>query len=82
MHVPRRYVSVSFTFHAFILVAPAVKAEIEASGLENKEELYGSYLNKASRKSHTEAREIAAELLGRPVFWDCDGQANDFHFST
>jgi isocitrate lyase len=66
----------------FIFVAPAVKAEVEASGLENREELYELYLNKAYGKSHTEAREIAAELLGKSVFWDCDGQANDFYFPT
>ncbi|KAJ7292814.1 isocitrate lyase [Mycena rebaudengoi] len=50
----------------------AVKAEIIESSLPDKDGAYKSYLDSVAGKSNFEAREIAAEILGKPVFWDWD----------
>ncbi|KAJ7070569.1 isocitrate lyase [Mycena amicta] len=50
----------------------AVEAAIKESSIGDKEAAYKSYLAAVSGKAHSEAREIAADILGTPVYWDCD----------
>ncbi|KAJ7146250.1 isocitrate lyase [Mycena epipterygia] len=44
----------------------------QSSSIENKDAAYKSYLTAVDGKSNSEAREIAADILGKPVFWDWD----------
>nr|GAT55607.1 predicted protein [Mycena chlorophos] len=50
----------------------AVEAAIKQSSVNDKGSAYKAYTEAASGKSHSEAREIAADILGAPVYWDCD----------
>ncbi|KAF7337673.1 Isocitrate lyase [Mycena sanguinolenta] len=52
--------------------AKAVEAAIGQSAVENKEKAYESYLAAVEGKSISEAREVATDILGKPVYWDCD----------
>ena len=54
------------------MVATAVKEAIHKSSIPDKVTAYDSYSVAVSGKSHTEARAVAADILGQPVFWDCD----------
>jgi isocitrate lyase len=42
------------------------------SSLKDKADVYEIYLNAVDGKSNNQAREIAADMIGEPVFWDCD----------
>lgn len=48
------------------------KAIHNKDSIKGKDAVYGSYLAAVDGKSNNEAREIAADILGEPVFWDCD----------
>ncbi|KAF7302970.1 Isocitrate lyase [Mycena kentingensis (nom. inval.)] len=51
----------------------AVEAAIgQSSTIGDKEAAFKSYLSAAAGKSYYEAREIATDILGTPVYWDCD----------
>ena len=50
----------------------AVETAIKQSSIGDKDAAYKSYLAAAAGKSHSEARDIAADILGQPVYWDCD----------
>jgi len=50
----------------------AVDTAIKQSSIGDKDAAYKSYLAAAAGKSHYEARDIAADILGQPVYWDCD----------
>ncbi|KAG6851376.1 hypothetical protein H0H93_005774 [Arthromyces matolae] len=58
--------------HDMVTFDEAVKVAIDNSSITNKEEAYNSYLSAVSGKSNSEARTAAADILGQPVFWDCD----------
>lgn len=50
----------------------AVETAIAQSSIEDKDAAYKSFLAAVEGKSNSEAREIATEILGKPVFWDWD----------
>ena len=55
-----------------MMVVTAVEEAIRKSSILDKATAYNSYSVDVSGKSHTEARAVAADILGQPVFWDCD----------
>ncbi|KAJ7269246.1 isocitrate lyase [Mycena haematopus] len=58
--------------HPLCTFNQAVEVAIGQSAVENKDAAYKSYLTAVEGKSTTEAREVAADILGNPVYWDCD----------
>ncbi|KAI0964363.1 hypothetical protein AcW1_001199 [Taiwanofungus camphoratus] len=50
----------------------AVKQAIERSSVPHKEQAYATYLAAVEGKSNTEARDVARDILGAPVYWDWD----------
>ncbi|KAJ7044949.1 isocitrate lyase [Mycena alexandri] len=58
--------------HPLCTFNQAVEAAIAKSSVENKDAAYKSYLAAVEGKSNSEAREIATDILGEPVFWDWD----------
>ncbi|KAJ6520327.1 isocitrate lyase [Mycena sanguinolenta] len=58
--------------HPLCTFNQAVEAAIGQSGVENKEKAYEGYLSAVEGKSIHEAREVATDILGKPVYWDCD----------
>ncbi|KAF5384915.1 hypothetical protein D9615_001129 [Tricholomella constricta] len=58
--------------HEMMTFDQAVQKAVEKSSIGNKEEAYKSYLTAVAGKSNNQARAIAADILGEPVFWDCD----------
>ncbi|KAG6813984.1 hypothetical protein H0H92_004477 [Tricholoma furcatifolium] len=58
--------------HDMVTFHQAVEQAINASSLANKTEAYESYLSKVSGQSNTHARAVAEQILGSPVFWDCE----------
>ena len=55
----------------------AVEQAINSSTLNDKPSAYKDYLAAVKGKSNNEARDIARDILGQNVFWDCD---RTFHF--
>lgn len=55
-----------------IFLLTAVESEIKSSLIADKESAYKGYLSSVSGKSNSEAREIAEDILGKPIFWDWD----------
>ncbi|KAJ7150208.1 isocitrate lyase [Mycena filopes] len=60
------------TEHPLCTFDQAVEAAIAKSTLENKDSAYKAYLTAVEGKSNSEAREVATDILGEPVFWDWD----------
>ncbi|KAG5715710.1 hypothetical protein E4T56_gene161 [Termitomyces sp. T112] len=58
--------------HDMVTFNQAVKQAIDGSNITNKTETYNSYLSAVDGQSNNVARTIAADILGQPVFWDCD----------
>ncbi|ESK92168.1 isocitrate lyase [Moniliophthora roreri MCA 2997] len=58
--------------HHLVTFNQAVEAAIKNSTINDKEAAYKAYLTAASGKSTVDAREIAKDILGASVFWDCD----------
>jgi len=50
----------------------AVKRAIDSSNISDKTAAYEGYIKVASGKSNSEARIVAQDILGEPVFWDWD----------
>ena len=50
----------------------AVGRAIDASSIYGKKAAYDGYLKAVSGKSNSEARIVAQDILGEPVFWDWD----------
>ncbi|KAF5352700.1 hypothetical protein D9756_005854 [Leucocoprinus leucothites] len=51
----------------------AVEKAIEGKdSIKDKAAAFKAYLAAVDGKSNTEARDIAADIVGGPVFWDCD----------
>lgn len=50
----------------------AVKAAIDKSDIGDKETAYKGYLSAVEGKSNSDARDIAEDILGAPVFWNWD----------
>ena len=50
----------------------AVRRAIDASNISNKDGAYEGYLKAVSGRSNSEAKVIAQDILGVPVFWDWD----------
>lgn len=59
----------SETYHLRIAVEKAIQNK---SSIKNKAGAYQTYLTAVDGKSNNEAREIAADMVGEPIFWDCD----------
>lgn len=45
---------------------------IKKSKIVDKTGAYRKYLSTVTGKSNGEAREVAADILGENVYWDCD----------
>ncbi|KAH8835636.1 isocitrate lyase [Flagelloscypha sp. PMI_526] len=58
--------------HVLCTFNEAVEKAIQESPIEDKGVAYQSYLDAVAGKSNGQARAIAAEILGKPVFWDWD----------
>ncbi|KAJ7361206.1 isocitrate lyase [Mycena albidolilacea] len=58
--------------HPLCTFNQAVEATIGKSSIENKDAAYKSYLAAVEGKSTSEAREVATDILGEAVYWDCD----------
>ncbi|EEB95168.1 hypothetical protein MPER_05906, partial [Moniliophthora perniciosa FA553] len=58
--------------HHLVTFNQAVEAAIKDSTISDKEAAYKAYLTAASGRSTVDAREIAKDILGASVFWDCD----------
>ncbi|KAJ6465061.1 isocitrate lyase [Mycena vitilis] len=58
--------------HPLCTFNQAVEAAIAKSSIEDKDAAYKSYLVAVEGKSNPEARDIATDILGKPVFWDWD----------
>lgn len=57
--------------HPMCTFNEAVKAAIDqSSSISNKDTTYKEYLTAVDGKSNTDARDIAKDILGKPVFWD------------
>lgn len=71
---------------ALILILPYCKAVQRAvqnkASINDKDAAYEAYLAAVQGKSNNEAREIAADILGQPVFWDCDRRSRAYQFSS
>jgi len=50
----------------------AVEQAIQRSMIGDKDAAFKSYLAAVDGKSNNEARDVAADILGERVFWDCD----------
>ena len=50
----------------------AVKHAIQRSSIADKDGVYQHYLSAVEGKSNSDARDIAADILGERVFWDWD----------
>ncbi|KAG6846049.1 hypothetical protein H0H87_006413 [Tephrocybe sp. NHM501043] len=61
--------------HDMITFNQAVKQAIDKSSIANKADAYSSYLSVVDGKSNSEARAVAADILGEPVFWDWDRES-------
>ena len=53
----------------------AVRRAIDASNISEKTAAYEGYLEAVSGKSNSEARIVAQDILGEPVFWDWDRES-------
>jgi len=58
--------------HPLCTFNQAVETAIKQSSIENKDAAYKSYLAAVEGKSNSEAREVATDILGKPVYWDWD----------
>ncbi|KAJ7665224.1 isocitrate lyase [Mycena polygramma] len=58
--------------HPLCTFNQAVETAIAKSSIENKDAAYKSYLVAVEGKSNPEARDVAEDILGEPVFWDWD----------
>lgn len=50
----------------------AVNQAIQRSNINDKNNAYKHYLAAADGKSNSDARDIAADILGERIFWDWD----------
>ena len=60
----------------FTSSSAAVKRAIDASNISDKTAAYEGYLKAVSSKSNSEARIVAQDILGEPVFWDWDCESD------
>ncbi|KAK7058593.1 mitochondrial 2-methylisocitrate lyase [Paramarasmius palmivorus] len=58
--------------HHLVTFNQAVEAAIKESTIGDKESAYKAYLTAVAGKSTVDASEIAKDILGAKVFWDCD----------
>lgn len=57
----------------------AVKRAVDVSSIPDKTTAYEGYLKAVSGKSNSEARIVAHDILGQPVFWDWDRECVIYH---
>lgn len=57
-----------------------MKRSIDQSDIGDKETAHKEYLTAVEGKSNSDAREIAKDVLGEPVFWNWDREY--MHFSV
>ncbi|KAI0783403.1 isocitrate lyase and phosphorylmutase [Abortiporus biennis] len=55
--------------HPMCTFNEAVKKAIDSSAIHDKEKAYKEYLSAVEGKSNSDAREIAKDILGEPVYW-------------
>jgi hypothetical protein len=65
-------VTVSETAYLIFLLKAVERAFQDKSNIKDKSSVYEAYLSAVDGKSNNQAREIAADMIGEPVFWDCD----------
>jgi hypothetical protein len=53
-------------------LSAAVRRAIDASSISDKKAAYEGYIKAASGRSNSEARIVAQDIIGEPVFWDWD----------
>ena len=53
-----------------------MKQAVDASSISDKTAAYEGYLKAVSGKSNSEARTVAQDILGKPVFWDWDRESH------
>ncbi|KAH7107162.1 isocitrate lyase and phosphorylmutase [Auriculariales sp. MPI-PUGE-AT-0066] len=58
--------------HKLCTFDQAVQNAIASSSLSGKDGAVKKYLEAVDRKSNYDARQIATDILGKPVFWDWD----------
>jgi len=58
--------------HPMVTFNGAVKKAIETSAIHDKEAATKAYLKAVEGKSNADARDIAKDILGEPIFWDWD----------
>ncbi|KAJ3521989.1 hypothetical protein NM688_g8940 [Phlebia brevispora] len=58
--------------HPLMTFNEAVKQAIDKSSIASKESAYEHYLAAVDGKSNSDARDIAADILGERIFWDWD----------
>lgn len=58
--------------HEMCTFDQAVETAIKKSKIVDKTGAYKKYLSMVTGKSNSEAREVAADILGENVYWDCD----------
>ncbi|TFK41897.1 isocitrate lyase [Crucibulum laeve] len=58
--------------HKMCTFNQAVENAFGKSAIEDKQGAFKAYMDVVADKSNGEARDIAREILGEPVFWDCD----------
>ncbi|CAL1694373.1 unnamed protein product [Somion occarium] len=55
--------------HPMCTFNEAVKVAVDKSSIADKETAYKEYLNAVEGKSNSDARSVAKDILGEPVFW-------------
>lgn len=55
--------------HPMCTFNEAVKAAIDKSDVADKETAYSEYLKAVEGKSNSDARDVAKDILGQPVYW-------------
>lgn len=58
--------------HELVTFNEAVRRAIDTSSISDRKAAYERYLEAVSGKSNSEARIVAQDILGEPVFWDWD----------
>ncbi|KAF9270781.1 isocitrate lyase and phosphorylmutase [Marasmius fiardii PR-910] len=58
--------------HHLVTFSQAVEAAINESAIGDKENAHKTFVSATAGKSIADAREVAKDILGASVFWDCE----------
>ncbi len=64
--------SLKSEFRTFTYCEAVQKAIQKKDSIKDKDAAFKAYIAAAQEKSNNEARDIAIDIVGEPVFWDCD----------